>query len=199
MEKGSGKRQEQDRSVAKVAEKKEEYTMKKEKKHKHDIQGHSERTYKARTHKKAPVQQDPGDTDKGFHLVLYLPLFTLLFAPQGGAWFSFLFRKKKKMGMAEKLLLSPWQKWKKYQRVPWKAFLHGLLFVVVITQVKLSPLPDTIPHPVPNRCSNRSCCIILRVPSMYGHHTMPLMQFLSGMSKQTKQKVLFLKQIIIFI
>jgi ABC-type phosphate/phosphonate transport system permease subunit len=36
------------------------------------------------------------------------------------------------------MLLSPWQKWKKYNRVPWKVVLHALIFIVVTVQVLLA-------------------------------------------------------------
>jgi hypothetical protein len=42
-----------------------------------------------------------------------------------------------RMSLADTLLLSPWQKWKKYNRIPWKVVLHALLFIVVATQVRL--------------------------------------------------------------
>ena len=42
------------------------------------------------------------------------------------------------MSNADRMLLSPYQKLKKYYRVPWKAVLHILLFLVVLTQVILT-------------------------------------------------------------
>jgi len=41
------------------------------------------------------------------------------------------------MPLADTMLLSPWQKWQKYNRVPWKVFLHSLIFIVVTVQVLL--------------------------------------------------------------
>jgi len=42
------------------------------------------------------------------------------------------------MTLADTMLLSPWQKWKKYNRVPWKVVLHALIFIVVTVQVLLA-------------------------------------------------------------
>ncbi len=43
---------------------------------------------------------------------------------------------KPRMTLADQMLLSPWQKWKKYNRVPWKIVLHSLIFIVVTTQAR---------------------------------------------------------------
>ncbi len=43
-----------------------------------------------------------------------------------------------RMTLADTMLLSPWQKWKKYNRVPWKVVLHALIFIVVTVQVLLA-------------------------------------------------------------
>eukprot|EP00005_Dracoamoeba_jomungandri_P010871 CAMPEP_0174272706 /NCGR_PEP_ID=MMETSP0439-20130205/52207_1 /TAXON_ID=0 /ORGANISM="Stereomyxa ramosa, Strain Chinc5" /LENGTH=726 /DNA_ID=CAMNT_0015363449 /DNA_START=236 /DNA_END=2416 /DNA_ORIENTATION=+ len=40
--------------------------------------------------------------------------------------------------MSDRMLLSPWQKWLKYNRFPWRICLHALLFAVVLTQVMLN-------------------------------------------------------------
>jgi hypothetical protein len=45
---------------------------------------------------------------------------------------------KPRMTLADTMLLSPWQKWKKYNRVPWKVVLHALIFLVVTVQVLLA-------------------------------------------------------------
>ncbi|KAL6061657.1 Mucolipin-2 [Balamuthia mandrillaris] len=47
-----------------------------------------------------------------------------------------LFRRPR-MTLKDTMLLSPWQKWKKYNRVPWKIFLHLFMFLVVVVQVLL--------------------------------------------------------------
>ena len=44
------------------------------------------------------------------------------------------------MSLEDRLLLSPWQKWRKYSRVPWKIALHFLLFAVMATEVRRSPV-----------------------------------------------------------
>eukprot|EP01087_Luapelamoeba_hula_P010363 TRINITY_DN2742_c0_g1_i1.p1 TRINITY_DN2742_c0_g1~~TRINITY_DN2742_c0_g1_i1.p1 ORF type:complete len:1018 (-),score=194.43 TRINITY_DN2742_c0_g1_i1:94-3147(-) len=52
-------------------------------------------------------------------------------------WRDLICWRRRQMALEDRLLLSPWQKWKKYYRIPWKMILHVSLFCVVVTELLL--------------------------------------------------------------
>jgi len=75
--------------------------------------------------------------DPPFSLRFFLSRPRIIVRTTMGYFKNFLCFTRPTMTPRDRMLLSPWQKWTKYYRFPWKVVLHFILFLFVAIQVGL--------------------------------------------------------------